>query len=116
MRNLRFALFSAALLAVGCGDSSNPASPSNNSDGSMVTVIIRNNVFSPNPVTVRVGQQVNWRNEDNTDHNAIADGRFDSGTIPPMSAHSVPATMTTAGTISYRCTIHPGMTGTIVVQ
>jgi len=63
MRFSVLALFCAAALTFGCGDSSSPTSPSS---GSLVTVQINNSVFSPNPMTMKVGQQVNWKNNFDT--------------------------------------------------
>ena len=39
------------------------------------------NSYSPNPVTVQVGQQVRWRNDDNTAHTATG-AAFDTGIDP----------------------------------
>ena len=101
-----------ALVATACSSSSNPSSPSS---GSLVTVQINNSVYSPNPITMKVGQQVNWKNNDSITHTATLDGMFNN-VISPMSAQGAPVTMSTAGTFNYRCTIHPGMNGSIVVQ
>ena len=106
-------LILAALGAVACGQASSPTAPSDNS--TMLTVFIRGGAFSPNPLTVKQGMSVNWKNEDSVNHNAVLEGKFDSGVIPPLSAHSVPAVMNTAGTFNYHCTLHAGETGSIVV-
>lgn len=72
--------------------------------------------FAPSPTTMRVGQTVAWKNGDSTAHDATQDGsRFATGTIN-AGATSNPVTMSTAGTFTYHCTIHPGMIGTITVQ
>jgi plastocyanin len=115
MRATVCALLFLGLVGVGCGKSSSPTSPSNPGDGSLVTVFINNSVYSPNPVTVNVGQQVNWKNNDTIAHTATLEGMFDNH-IAPMSAQGAPVTMNTKGTFNYHCTIHQGMTGTIVVQ
>ena len=114
MRKSAWIVLLATIGLVGCGKSSSPTSPSDNGS-TMLTVFIRNNSFTPNPITVKVGMSVNWKNEDMIDHNAVASGTFDSGIIPPQSAHSIPAVMSKAGTYAYRCTLH-GETGSIVVQ
>jgi plastocyanin len=111
------ALIGLALLAGGCGSSSGtstaPSSPSN-----LVTIFITNGVYSPNPLTVKVGQQVNWKNNDTRPHTATLAGAFafDTGSIAPTSAADVPVTMSTAGTFTFHCSLHAGETGTIVVQ
>jgi plastocyanin len=109
-----------ALGVLGCGQSTNPTNPSPNpgdpTPGALVTVFITNSVYSPNPMTMKVGQQVNWKNNDTIEHSATFDnGMYESGNIPPLSAHDVPLTMNTAGTFTYRCRLHSER-GSIVVQ
>jgi MYXO-CTERM domain-containing protein len=78
------------------------------------SVTIASFAFSPQTVTVAVGDSVTWTNNDGTGHTATADdGSFDTGTIAGGASES--ATFTTAGTVAYHCTIHAAMTGTIVV-
>lgn len=129
VRSLKFAfvvvtLFSLAL-AVACGGSSPtaPAGPAPGGGGGggsanvTVTILGMNGSqsFSPNPVTVGVGQTVAWRNADVITHTATADGgQFDTGGIAPGST-SNPIAMTAAGTFGYHCSIHPTMVGTITV-
>ncbi len=71
--------------------------------------------FSPNPVNLRVGQQVVFHNADSITHTATQDGGgFNTGTIGP-GATSAPITLSAPGTIGYHCTIHPSMVGTLTV-
>ena len=71
--------------------------------------------YAPNPVTVPVGTRVTWTNNDITTHDSTAvDRTFSTGSIAPGASASV--TLQNAGSITYYCTIHPGMTGTIQVQ
>jgi plastocyanin len=71
--------------------------------------------FSPQTVTVHVGDTVTWSNADAQSHTATADnGSFDTGTISGGSSKSV--TLSAAGTFAYHCKIHPAMTATVVVQ
>jgi plastocyanin len=71
--------------------------------------------FSPNPASVRVGQQIVWRNTDAIAHTATQDvGGFDTGPIAPGGT-SAPITLGAAGTIGYHCKIHPSMVGTLNV-
>ncbi|GAC1461407.1 MAG: hypothetical protein NVSMB8_12750 [Candidatus Limnocylindrales bacterium] len=72
--------------------------------------------FVPRSLPVLVGDTVTWRNTDATTHTATADGgAWDTKAIAGGGS-SLPVLMTAAGTFSYHCAIHPGMTGTIVVQ
>lgn len=115
MRRFGLALLCLAFAVGACGKSSTPSSPTSPSSGSLVTVFIKNSVYSPNPVTVKVGQQVNWKNDDPIDHTATLPGMFNNF-VNANSAHGAPVTMSSAGTFNYHCTLHPGMNGTIVVQ
>src|SRR4051812_10615270 len=106
----------AALGTAACGSSS-PAAPTVAADVTVSMVGDRAaQSYAPNPATVRTGQTVAWKNNDTTAHDATQDAsRFATGVIS-AGATSSPVTMSTAGTFTYHCTIHPGMVGTIVVQ
>jgi len=112
---LAFFLISA-VLASSCGSSS-PTSPTTSAD---VTITIQgdrgNQSYSPPSATVTAGQTVAWHNGDSTSHTATQDsGQFNTCTING-GGNSAPVTMSTRGTFTYHCTIHPGMVGTITVQ
>jgi plastocyanin len=113
-----FSLFAITLALAGsaCG-SSGPAAPTASADVTISMLGDRGNQsYSPNPTTMRVGQTVAWKNTDSTAHDAAQDaGRFATA-IVNAGATSAPLTMSTAGTFTYHCTIHPGMVGTITVQ
>src|SRR5689334_11466603 len=112
----------SALAATGCGESSTPTAPGGGGSGSgtgtadsPITVFITHSVYSPNPLGVKVGQYVNFKNNDTIVHSATFDnGGYESGDIPPLSAHDAPVAMTTAGTVGFHCRMH-GERGTIVV-
>jgi plastocyanin len=73
--------------------------------------------FTPTPLTVTVGTSVNFvfgTTGHNVTFNAVAGRPAD---IPGTNANTTIAVVfNTAGTFPYQCTIHAGMTGTIIVQ
>lgn len=77
------------------------------------TVIAKNIAFSPNELTVSVGTEVTFKNDDSVTHNIVGDG-FASGDLTP--GNSFKFTFNTAGTFNYHCSIHPSMTGKIIVK
>ncbi|HXM12441.1 MAG TPA: cupredoxin family copper-binding protein [Terriglobales bacterium] len=78
-------------------------------------VKIDNFVFGPQTLAVPVGSTVTWTNSDDIPHTAVStDGVFKSNVMDTDEKFS--HTFTQAGTYSYYCTIHPKMTGKIVVQ
>jgi plastocyanin len=116
-----------ALTAAGCGSSSNSSSSSStpatttgaatSSGGTAaksgtVTIDMQNIAFNPKTVTVKVGQTVKWVNKDDVPHN-VTGGPLKSSTFNKGGSYAY--TPKKAGTISYVCTIHPGMTGTLTV-
>ena len=111
-----------ALFAVGCGGSTSasasptsPTNPEGTNPSNLLTITITKGVYSPNPVTVKVGQSVNWLNSDTFAHTATDSGVFDTGSIAPTSAADVPVLFTTVGTYSFHCTLHANESGTIIV-
>jgi plastocyanin len=78
-------------------------------------VKIDNFVFGPQTITVPVGGTVTWTNSDDIPHTAVStDGVFKSKVMDTDEKFSY--TFTKAGTYPYYCTIHPKMTGKVVVQ
>ena len=79
------------------------------------TVSIANMAFGPSSLTVLKSTTVTWKNNDGVAHTATGDnGMWNAGTIQSGSSASV--TFNTSGTFTYHCSIHPSMTGTIIVQ
>ena len=115
-------LIVAASLTGACGQGSSPMTPTAPSTGSgdgsqnnPITVFITNSTYSPNPLTVKVGQFVNFKNNDGIVHSATFDnGTYESGDIPAYSAHDVAVQMTATGTFTFHCRFH-GEKGSIVV-
>jgi plastocyanin len=79
-------------------------------------VSVQDNTFNPGTIKVKVGDTVEWTNEGAIAHTvtATAVAGFDSGSLAPGDSFSFTAEK--AGTISYVCTFHPGMRGTIEVS
>jgi plastocyanin len=78
-------------------------------------VKIDNFVFGPQTLTVPVGATVTWTNKDDIPHTTVStDGVFKSKVMDTEDKFSY--TFDKPGTYSYYCTIHPKMTGKVVVQ
>ena len=82
--------------------------------------------FVPQSVTVNLGDTVQWTNQGPSIHTTTSDtGVWDSGAMAPgqsfgygsmASGQSFSRIFGTAGTFTYHCTIHPFMTGSVIVQ
>ena len=78
-------------------------------------VKIDNFSFGPQTLTVPVGATVTWTNRDDIPHTSVStDGVFKSKVMDTDEKFSY--TFTKAGTYPYYCSIHPKMTGQVVVQ
>jgi plastocyanin len=78
-------------------------------------VKIDNFSYGPQTVTVPVGATVTWINRDDIPHTVVStEGVFKSKVRDTDEKFSY--TFTKAGTYSYFCSVHPKMTGKVVVQ
>ena len=80
-----------------------------------IAVAIDNFTFNPQKLTVKTGTTVRWTNKDDIPHAVAAvNKQFKSKTLDTDDAYSF--TFTTPGSYDYFCSLHPHMTGTIVVE
>ena len=89
---------------------------SNQSFPAQAAVTLTPSSFDPSIVDITAGGQVTWTNNSgNTLHNVT----FASGTITDIGNHtsgSNSRTFPAAGTFNYQCTLHAGMTGSVIVH
>ena len=79
------------------------------------TISIDNFTFAPERLTLRAGTTVTWRNADDIPHTVTSSARlFKSSALDTDDTYSF--TFTEPGTYEYFCSLHPRMTGTIVVE
>jgi plastocyanin len=79
-----------------------------------MAVKIDNFTFSPQKLTVKAGTTVTWTNEDDIPHVVAGPPTFKSKALDTDDKFSF--TFTTPGTYTYFCSLHPHMTGSIVVE
>ena len=78
-------------------------------------ITVDNFTFMPQTITVPPNSTVTWVNKDDIPHViASTDGTFKSKALDTDAQYSY--TFTKSGTYKYYCSIHPKMTGTVVVQ
>ncbi len=105
----------AGLVVAGCGGKGMTMS----SGGNTVTALA-SLAFSPQSITVQVGSNVTWvfQSVGHTVTFTAAQGApADIGSVDaPQANTSVSRTFATVGTYTYHCSIHPEMTGTVIVS
>ncbi|MDX6528780.1 MAG: hypothetical protein QOH41_1070 [Blastocatellia bacterium] len=98
-----------------------PAKPSPAAGKDMQTpatanqVMVENFSFQPVTLTVKAGTTVTWVNHDDEPHTVNENNKtFKSGTLDTDAKFSYK--FTSPGTYSYFCSLHPRMTGQIIVK
>ncbi len=85
------------------------------STADLIEVRIDNFSFGPTEVTVPAGTTVTWTNHDDIPHTVVStDKVFKSKVLDTDEKFSF--TFSTPGTYPYFCSIHPKMTGKVVVR
>ena len=80
-------------------------------------VKIDNFSFSPTTITVAVGTTVTWTNHDDIPHTVVSSDDSKALKSKVMDTdEKFSFTFTKPGTFPYFCSVHPKMTGTVVVQ
>jgi plastocyanin len=83
--------------------------------GKVVDVKIDNFSFSPQTLTIAPGTTVTWTNRDDIPHTVVSDDKvFKSKVLDTDEKFSY--TFDKAGNFPYFCSIHPKMTGKVIVQ
>lgn len=102
-----------AILQLGMRPSAAHANLTNNMTA--VPVKIDNFSFGPADLTVQAGTTVQWTNHDDIPHTVVStDGFFKSHALDTDESFSYK--FDKAGTYPYFCSLHPKMTGKVVVQ
>ena len=81
-----------------------------------VEVKIDNFSFAPGVITVPAGTTVRWTNRDDIPHTVVSDDKTTFKSKPLDTDEQFTFTFSKPGTYSYFCSIHPKMTGKVVVQ
>jgi plastocyanin len=118
---MRRSVFTAVLLvALGLGTTGLGAGADNftasaEQKSETVEVKIDNFSFGPAELTVAVGTTVTWTNRDDIPHTVVStDKVFKSKVLDTDEKFSY--TFAQAGTFPYFCSIHPKMTGKVIVK
>ena len=79
------------------------------------SIAIDNFSFTPKEITVAAGTTITWVNRDDVPHTVVStDKKFKSKALDTDDHFSF--TFAEAGTYSYFCSVHPVMTGKIIVE
>jgi len=121
----------SALSFYGCAQKHDVVKPST-SPAPQITISIQNLKFIPQNIQVTPGTIIHWTNRDPVDHDItsgvsingrkarglkktrLPDGKFSSGLFGKNKGFTV--TLSKPGEYPYYCSVHPFMTGKIIVK
>jgi plastocyanin len=87
-----------------------------NADSSMQNRIeIKDFAFNPKTITVKSGEKITWINHDDEPHTVVSVEKQFKKSSALDTDQEFTVTTGTPGTYTYFCSVHPKMTGTIVV-
>ena len=90
-------------------------SPAQAADTPPIQVNIDNFTFGPATLTIKAGTTVTWTNRDDIPHTVVETGRkFKSPVLDTDDSFS--HRFDVPGTFAYFCSIHPHMTGKVIVE
>ena len=116
-RRIAAAAMVAVALLAGCGSSSKKTAATTSTAPAgpppAALIELKNIAFTPKAVSVKTGDTVEWKFEDGAIAHNVSGPDFKS---PVQSKGTFSHTFTTAGSVAYQCTLHPGMSGTIDVS
>ena len=72
--------------------------------------------FNPDTLTVKSGEKVTWINRDDEPHTVVSVEKQFKKSSPLDTDQEFTVTAGAPGTYTYYCSVHPKMTGTIVVE
>jgi plastocyanin len=105
----------ALALSLGAAGAGALSAPTPAIAAAAATVNIDNFVFGPETLTVAPGTTVTWTNRDDIPHTVVAnDKSFKSKVMDTDEKFSF--TFTKPGEYGYFCSLHPHMTGKVIVK
>ena len=79
-------------------------------------IVIKDFHFTPQTLTVKSGEKITWINRDEEPHTVVSVEKQFKKSGPLDTDQEFTITAGAPGTYTYFCSVHPKMTGTIVVE
>ena len=107
------AVSSLFLANLSLGQAEKGASPD---DAKTNQIVIKDFHFTPQTVTVKAGEKITWINRDEEPHTVVSVEKQFKKSAALDTDQEFTITAGAPGTYTYFCSVHPKMTGTIVVE
>lgn len=120
MKKIAVSLVAATILLLAFGflvsSHAMPASSQPNRSSATYQIYIDNFSFAPATLSIPVGAEVTWTNEDDVPHTIVSTNNAFAHSPVLDTDESFSHTVATAGTYEYYCSVHPKMLGKVIVQ
>jgi plastocyanin len=107
-----FAISSLFLTNFSLGQAENGASANDAKN----QIVIKDFHFTPQTLTVKSGEKITWINRDEEPHTVVSVEKQFKKSGPLDTDQEFTVTAGAPGTYTYFCSVHPRMTGTIIVK
>ena len=87
-----------------------------NAASKQTKIEIKDFMFNPSKITVKSGDKITWINRDEEPHTVVSVGKKFPKSSGLDTDQEYTITAGAPGTYEYFCSVHPKMTGTIVVE
>lgn len=112
LATLLFGLVFLNLLVLGRADDMNSSSVGNRE----TKIEIKDFAFNPPKITVKSGEKITWINRDEEPHTIVSVEKQFKKSSALDTDQEFTVVAGPPGTYSYFCSVHPKMTGTIVIE
>ncbi len=117
VRNKKIALLCAiSFLNVSISALAGEMKDANSTSSKQNRIEIKDFAFNPQTLTVKSGETVTWINRDEEPHTVVSVGKKFKKSTALDTDQEFTITAGAPGTYTYFCSVHPKMTGTIVVE
>ena len=94
------------------GEMKDPDNPGNKQN----RIEIKDFAFNPQAITIKAGEKITWINRDEEPHTVVSVEKQFKKSSALDTDQEFTITAGAPGTYTYFCSVHPKMTGTIVVE
>ena len=111
----RIAILLVSISSLGLSIVGGPTGDANSMPGTETKIDIKDFAFNPQTIRVKSGEKITWINRDEEPHTVVSVEKQFTKSSALDTDQEFTITAGAPGTYTYFCSVHPKMTGTIVV-
>lgn len=111
----RIAILLVSISSLGLSIAGGPTTAASGAVHTETKIEIKDFAFNPQTITVKSGEKITWINRDEEPHTVVSVEKQFTKSSALDTDQEFTITVGAPGTYTYFCSVHPKMTGTIVV-